>query len=131
MPCILSYLFFKKPFIYWFVVNNTFKPSVALENLVFQNANSKWINICFISRFTANLLIVIADRIARVLKTSGATQVVVLDISKAFCRVWDTGRLYKFKLYSIMEISFIFFSHIVVVKDFELFLSTSHLLICH
>ena len=32
------------------------------------------------SRSTANLLIVISDRFARVLKTCGATQAVVLDI---------------------------------------------------
>ena len=42
---------------------------------------------CFNSRSTANLLTVIADSIARVLETSGTTQAVVLDISKAFYRL--------------------------------------------
>ena len=36
-----------------------------------------------VSRSTANLLIVISDRFARVLKTCGATQAVVLDISQS------------------------------------------------
>ena len=49
------------------------------------------------SRSNANTLIVTADRIARLLKTSGATQVIVLDISKAFYRVCHTGLLYKFR----------------------------------
>ena len=73
----------------------------ALENSVFQNAIPYFIfrNFCFNSRSTVNLLTVIADRIARVLKTSGATHAVVLDISKAFYRVWHTGLLDKFKLY--------------------------------
>ena len=38
----------------------------------------------FTSHFTANLLTVIADRIARLLTTSGATQAVALDISNTF-----------------------------------------------
>ena len=40
-------------------------------------------NFCFISLFTANCLTFIADRIARVLKTSGTTQPAVLNISRA------------------------------------------------
>ena len=65
------------------------KSYVALENLVFQNTVCYFIlkNICFTSHSTANLLTVIADRIAKLLKTSGATQDVVLDISRAFYRV--------------------------------------------
>ena len=43
---------------------------------------SNFKNFCLISRSTANLLTVIADRIAGVLATSGATQTVVPDISK-------------------------------------------------
>ena len=74
---------------------------LALKNSVFPNAIPYFIfrNFCFNSRSTVNLSTVIADRIARVLKTAGATQAVVLDISKAFYRVWHTGLLNKFKLY--------------------------------
>ena len=39
------------------------------------------------SQSTADLLAVVSDRIARVCNRSGATQVVPLDISKAFDRV--------------------------------------------
>ena len=70
---------------------------------------------------------VIADRISRVLKTSSATQAVIL-ISKAFYRVWYTGLLSKFRLYGAMKRFFILLSLFVVVKDFELFWSTSHFL---
>ena len=56
-----------------------------LENSVFQNAIYYFIfrNFCFTSRSIANILTFIVDIIARVLKTSGATQA-VLDISKTF-----------------------------------------------
>ena len=37
-------------------------------------------------RYTVTLLTVVADRISRVLKTSGASQTVVLDIIKAFTK---------------------------------------------
>ena len=88
-------------------------------------------NIFFYSRFTASLLTIIADRIARVLKTPGATRTLVLDISKAFCRVWHTGLPYKFDLNGIIKMYFILLFHLMVVKYFELFCSTSHLLMCH
>ena len=39
---------------------------------------------CFTSCSTANLVTVIADRIANVLSTSGAAHAVVLDVSKDF-----------------------------------------------
>ena len=39
------------------------------------------------SRSAADLLTVVSDRIARAFNGSGATQAVVLDISKAFYRV--------------------------------------------
>ena len=48
------------------------------------------LSFSFTSHSTANLLTVTGDRIARVLKISGATQTVVLDISRAFYRVWNT-----------------------------------------
>ena len=69
-----------------------------------------------IPSITANILIVIDYRIARVLKASGATQAVVLDISKTFYRVWHTGLPYKLKLYSVMTGCFISLDHFVEVK---------------
>ena len=44
-------------------------------------------------------LTVASDRIARAFNTSGATSAVVLDISKAFDRVWNGGLLHKLKSY--------------------------------
>ena len=49
------------------------------------------------------LFTVTAKRIARVLKTSCATQIVVLDILKTFYRAWHAGRLYKFRIYGVMK----------------------------
>ena len=43
------------------------------------------------SRSTADLLAVVSDRIVRAFNKYGATQVVALDISKAFDRVWHAG----------------------------------------
>ena len=42
-----------------------------------------------------------SDRIVRVFNRCGATQAVVLDISKAFNRVWDAGLLHKLRSYGI------------------------------
>ena len=53
------------------------------------------------SRSTADLLTVVSDRIARAFNRSGATRAVVLDISKAFDRVWHAGLLQKLKSYGI------------------------------
>ena len=53
------------------------------------------------SQSTADLLIVVSDRIARAFNRSGATRTVTLDISKAFERVWDAGLLHKLKSYRI------------------------------
>ena len=47
------------------------------------------------SQSTADLLTVVSDRIAR------AAQVVALDISKAFDRVWHADLLHKLKSYQI------------------------------
>ena len=52
-------------------------------------------------RSTADLLIVVSDRIARALNGSGATRAVTLDLSKAFDRVWHAGLLHKRKSYGI------------------------------
>ena len=68
-----------------------------------------------------------ADRTARLLKASGPTQVVVFHTLKVFYKVWHTDLLYKFRLYEVMERYFTLLSRFLVVKDFELFCSTSHL----
>ena len=52
------------------------------------------------SQSTADLLIVVSDRIARAFNKSVATPAVALDISKAFNRVWDAG-LHKLKSYGM------------------------------
>ena len=41
---------------------------------------------------TADLLTVTSDTVARAFNRSGATWAVALDISKAFDRVWQSGR---------------------------------------
>ena len=53
------------------------------------------------SRSTADLLTVVSDRIARAFNRSGATRALVLDISKAFDRVWHAGLLHKLKSYGV------------------------------
>ena len=50
---------------------------------------------------TTDLLTVVSNRIARAFNSSGATQAVVLDIPKAFDRVWDTSLLHKLRSYGI------------------------------
>ena len=45
------------------------------------------------------ILTVVSDRIARTFNRSGPTQVVALDISKTFDRVWQAGLLHKLKFY--------------------------------
>ena len=53
------------------------------------------------SRSTADLATIVSDRIARAFNGSGATRVVVLDISKVFDRVWHARLLHKLKSYGI------------------------------
>ena len=53
------------------------------------------------SRSTADLMTVVSDRFARAFNRSGDTRAVVLDISKAFDRVWHAGLLHKRKSYGI------------------------------
>ena len=50
---------------------------------------------------TADLLIVVSDRIARAFNRSGTTRPVAFDIFKAFDRVWHAGLLHKLKSYGI------------------------------
>ena len=49
------------------------------------------------SQLTVDLLTVVSDRIASAFDRSGATQAVVLDISKAFDKVWHADLLHKLK----------------------------------
>ena len=49
------------------------------------------------SRLTADLLTVVSDRISMAFNRSGTTRAVLLDLSKAFDRVWYPGLLNKFK----------------------------------
>ena len=58
---------------------------------------------------TADLLIVLFDRIARAFNRSGAIQAVALDIFKAFGRVWHTGLLQKLSLMEFQVIYLAFF----------------------
>ena len=44
---------------------------------------------------------VVSDKNARAFNRSGTTRAVVLDIFKAFDRVWNAGLLHKFKSYGI------------------------------
>ena len=53
------------------------------------------------SQSTADLLIILSDRIARAFNRSEATRAVALDISKVFDRVWLAGVLHKRKSYGI------------------------------
>ena len=53
------------------------------------------------SQSTADPLTIVSDRPARAFNSSGATRAVVLDISRAFNRVWDPGLLHKLKPYGI------------------------------
>ena len=75
------------------------------------------------ARSTADLLIVVSDRIARAFNRSGATRAVALDISKAFNRVWHAGLLHKLKSYGILGqifgliSSFLSNRHLQVVLD--------------
>ena len=50
---------------------------------------------------TADLLTIVSVRIARAFNRSGATRALVLDMSRAFDRVWDAGLPHKLKSYGI------------------------------
>ena len=53
------------------------------------------------SQSTADLLIVVSDRIPMAFNRSVATQAVALDISKAFDSAWHSGLLHELKSYGI------------------------------
>ena len=46
------------------------------------------------------------ERIARTLSLSGATQAIVLNISKACDRVWHIGLLHKMRAYGVTDCNF-------------------------
>ena len=73
------------------------------------------------SRSTADLLTVVSDRIARALNRSEATRAVVLDMSKAFDRVWHAGLLQKRKSYGISGQIFRLISSFTVIDNFKWF----------
>ena len=53
------------------------------------------------SRSTADLPVVVSDKIARAFNKSRATRAVAPDISKALDRDWHAGHLHKLKSYGI------------------------------
>ena len=73
------------------------------------------------SRSTADLFIVVSDRIARAFSRSGATRALALDISKAFDRVWHVGLLHKLKFYGISGQIFGLISFFSVISGFGWF----------
>ena len=62
------------------------------------------------SQSIAGLLTAVSDRIARAFNRSVATQAVVLDISKAFDKVWHAGLLHSPRSYGISGQMFDFIS---------------------
>ena len=74
------------------------------------------------SRSTADLLTVVSDRITtRAFNRSRATQAVVLNIFKAFDRVWRTGLLHKLKSYGISSQIFGIIFSFLSIDGFEWF----------
>ena len=71
------------------------------------------------SRSTADLITFVSDRIARTFNKSRATRVVVLDIPKAFDRVWHAGLLRKLKSYEILVQIFGLIFLFSVIDSFE------------
>ena len=71
------------------------------------------------SRSTADLLVIVSDRIARAFNSSGATRAVTLDISMAFDRIWHTGPLHKHKSLGISVRYLALFLLFSVIDSFE------------
>ena len=71
---------------------------------------------------TTDLLTVLSDRIARAFNRSGATRAMVVDISKAFDRIWHTGVLHKLKSYESSGHIFNFISSFLSNKWFQVVL---------
>ena len=79
-----------------FVFNKVFKELVNISIVDHLEKCDLFADFQYGFRFswsTADLLIVLPDRIARAFNRSGAARAVARDISKAFDRVWHTGLL--------------------------------------
>ena len=74
------------------------------------------------SRSTADLLIVVSDRIARSFNRCGATIAIALHISKAFESVLHTGLLHKRKCYGISGQVFYFISSFLSNRQLQVVL---------
>ena len=70
-------------------------------------------------RLTADLLIVVPDRITRAFNKSGSTPAVALDISKAFDRVWNAGLLPNLSLMEFQVRYLVLFLLFSVIDSFE------------
>ena len=74
---------------------------------------------------TADLVIVVSDRIAKVFNRFGATPAIAFDIPKAFDRVWHAGLLHNLKSYGIsgqifrLILSFLSNRRLRVVHDWK------------
>ena len=73
------------------------------------------------SQSTSDLLTVVSGRIVRAFNRSGATQTVVLDISKAFDRVWHAVLLHKLSLREFQVRYLVLFLFFSVVDGFKWF----------
>ena len=73
------------------------------------------------SESTADLLTVLSDRVSRAFNKSGAARAVVLDISKAFDRVYYSGLFHKLKSCGISGQIFCLISYFSVTGDFGWF----------
>ena len=83
-------------------------------------------NVTFFSDFQCGFrsswsTTVVSDRIARVFNRSGTTRAVLLDISKAFDRVWQAVLLHKLKSYGMSGQHMALFLLFSVIDSFKWF----------
>ena len=71
------------------------------------------------SLLTADLLIVVSDKITRAFTRPGTIQIVDIDIFKAFYRVWHAGLFHKIKSHGISRKLYNFFLSFLSIDDFE------------
>ena len=74
-------------------------------------------------RSTADLLIVVSNRITRAFNRFGATRAVAIDISQTFDRVWHAGLLHKLKSYGISRQIFSLISSFLSNNQLRVFLN--------